>query len=89
MHRPARLTLAASLLALVAGCGNAQSGRPGQSAQGVTPPRLDLGVVGISAGIGGEEVLSSGFVVDGDRGLIVTTAHGVWGARSIKLATMR
>ena len=72
---------------LLAGCGNAQSGRPGQSAQGATPPRLDLGVVGISAGIGGEEVLSSGFVVDGDRGLIVTTAHGVWGARSLKLAT--
>ena len=32
-------------------------------------------------------MLGSGFVIDGDRGLVLTAAHSVWGARSLKLAT--
>jgi S1-C subfamily serine protease len=69
----------------VAGCGGADrepSGRVPTPAQ-----RLELGVVGIAARIGGDAVRSSGVVVDADAGLILTTAHTVWGATSLELAT--
>ena len=66
----------------VSGCGNvAESAAPSAST------RLDLGVVGVSARVGDDDVLGSGFVIDGDRGLIMTSAHGVWGARSLRLST--
>jgi len=84
MDRKGCLTLAAAASVLLTGCGEATQG---STAAPTVDRQLDLGVVGISADIGGDEALSSGFVVDGARGLIVTTAHGVWGARSIKLAT--
>ena len=32
-------------------------------------------------------VRGSGFVIDGERGLVLTAAHSVWGARSLKLST--
>ena len=48
---------------------------------------LDFGVVGVDARIGDDDVLGSGFVIDGERGLVLTAAHAVWGARSLKLAT--
>ncbi len=76
---------ALGLSALVAGgCGGSAAPRAG-------PPspqqRVDLGVVAVDARIGGAAVHSSGIVVDGDAGLVLTAAHGVWGARSLKLAT--
>jgi S1-C subfamily serine protease len=49
--------------------------------------RIDLSVVSVTARIGGDRELSSGVVVDEERGLILTTAHGVWGATSLKVAT--
>jgi S1-C subfamily serine protease len=49
--------------------------------------RLDLGVVGVSARIGADDVPGSGFVIDGDRGLVLTAAHSVWGARSLRITT--
>jgi S1-C subfamily serine protease len=49
--------------------------------------RLDLGVAGIEARIGGDRVRSSGAVIDADQGLVVTTAHTVWGATSLRVAT--
>ncbi|MDA0168020.1 serine protease [Solirubrobacter taibaiensis] len=76
---------AALLCAALVGCGEAhqdQATAPPAPARG-----LDLGVVGVSALVGGDEQLGSGFVVDADRGLVATTAHTVWGARSLKLAT--
>jgi S1-C subfamily serine protease len=68
----------------VGGCGGAErhATSPPGSAQ-----RLDLGVVGIDARIGDGAVLGSGFVIDGGRGLVLTAAHSVWGARSLKLST--
>ena len=42
---------------------------------------------GIGARIGNDEARGSGFVIDADRGLVLTAAHAVWGARSLKLAT--
>ncbi|MBE2319518.1 trypsin-like peptidase domain-containing protein [Solirubrobacter sp. CPCC 204708] len=75
---------AAVVCAALAGCGDE---RQGPAAPAPPAQRLDLGVVGVSARVGGEEQLGSGFVVDADRGLVATTAHAVWGARSLKLAT--
>jgi S1-C subfamily serine protease len=49
--------------------------------------RADLGVVGLDARIGDVRRQSAGVIVDADRGLIVTSAHSLWGARSLKVAT--
>jgi S1-C subfamily serine protease len=76
------------LLAVVAGCGGSSDAPPAQRPAATTPAqRLDLSVVAVTARVGGERVESGGVLVDVDRGLIVTTAHGVWGARSLKVAT--
>jgi len=49
--------------------------------------RIDLGVVAVEARVGGDLVHGSGTVIDGDRGLIVTSARTVWGATSLKVDT--
>jgi S1-C subfamily serine protease len=72
---------AAALCCVVVGCGDSDL---------ASAPRVDrvgLGVVAVDARIGGDNVHSSGIVVDGESGLILTAAHGVWGARSLKLTT--
>jgi S1-C subfamily serine protease len=81
------IAVAAASLAL-AGCGAVDAPAP-RKAAAVAPPaeRLDLSVVAVTARIGGEREFSSGVVVDEERGLILTTAHGVWGAKSLKVAT--
>jgi S1-C subfamily serine protease len=87
--------VAVALMALTTtGCGHQGAARAADTAQhgGVASvenreARLDLGLVAISARIGRKVVHSSGTVVDGDRGLILTSAHSVWGATSLKLAT--
>ncbi len=75
-----------AMLILSAGvvtCGGGEQRQPA-----ATPAqRLELGVVAIGARIGDDAVRSSGIVIDGGAGLVVTTAHSVWGARSLKLAT--
>jgi hypothetical protein len=48
---------------------------------------LDLAVVAIDARVGGDAVRSSGVVMDADKGLVLTTAHSVWGATSLRLTT--
>src|SRR5215211_8091406 len=83
-----RWIAATVLLAVVAGCGGSSDAPPAQRPAATTPAqRLDLSVVALTARVGGERVESGGVLVDVDRGLIVTTAHGVWGARSLKVAT--
>ncbi len=68
---------------VVAGCGGGDKQVPA-----TTPAqRLDLSVVGIDARIGQTESLGSGIVIDAARGLVVTTAHTVWGARTLKIST--
>jgi S1-C subfamily serine protease len=49
--------------------------------------RLDLAVVGVRARIGRDTVQSTGVVIDAARGLVLTTAHSLWGATSLKLVT--
>jgi S1-C subfamily serine protease len=48
---------------------------------------LNLGVVAIDARIGGDRVRSSGAVINADDGLVITSAHTVWGATSLKVST--
>jgi S1-C subfamily serine protease len=62
----------------------------GESRQGAPGPERDdvnLAVVAIDAHIGGEQVRSSGTVIDARAGLVLTTAHTVWGATSLRLMT--
>ena len=78
-----RWIAASALAALVlAGCGESAVRRAAAPA-----PRLDLSVVAVTARIGDDTVQSAGAVVDADRGLILTTAHSVWGARSVRVST--
>src|SRR4051812_907087 len=78
-----RLYAMVILSAAVVACGGGEQRQPA-----ATPAeRLELGVVAIGARIGDDAVRSSGIVIDGAAGLVITTAHSVWGARSLKLAT--
>ena len=56
--------------------------RPGARDSGSTS-----GWRGIDARIGGDRVSSAGIVLDADRGLVLATAHAVWGATSLKVTT--
>jgi hypothetical protein len=49
--------------------------------------RLAFAVVGIDARIGHDDVHSAGAVIDADKGLVLTSAHTVWGATSLRLST--
>jgi S1-C subfamily serine protease len=63
------------------------TGDGSNAASAPTRAPLELGVVGIDARIGEERVRSSGTVVDARAGLVVTSAHTVWGATSLRLMT--
>jgi S1-C subfamily serine protease len=80
------------------GCiGSGDDDRPPSAASRASPAerdappgpeaRLDLAVVRLDARIGTVAQRSAGVVVDADRGLILTTAHTLWGAHSLKVAT--
>lgn len=77
------------VLVAIAGCGGHDDPEPRRAAAAAPSPaeRLDLGVVSVSARIGGDLVRSAGAVYDAERGLVLTTAHSVWGARSLKIGT--
>src|SRR3954470_5028383 len=91
MDRPApRLTSAAAVSAAACAlmsCGG--SGANHADAAGVRPPaeRANPAVVAVDARIGRQPVHASGFVIDGNRGLVLTSAHDVWGATSLRLTT--
>jgi S1-C subfamily serine protease len=74
------MAMALAAAALLVGTGD---GRTAAAPAGVH----DLGVVGIDARIGDRRVRSSGAVVDARAGLVVTSAHTVWGATSLRLET--
>jgi hypothetical protein len=52
-----------------------------------TDNRLEFAVVGIEARIGGDIVRSGGVVINADDGLVLTAAHSVWGATTLRLST--
>ena len=78
---------AIAVLAATAGCGGADDEGSRPAAATLPAARLDLGVVAVTARVGGDRVESAGVVLDSGRGLILTTAHDVWGARSLKVST--
>jgi S1-C subfamily serine protease len=78
------LVLGTSALLLVAGAGG---DRVSAADAPAADDKLKLGVVAIDARIGDERVESSGTVVDPRAGLVVTSAHTVWGATSLRLST--
>jgi S1-C subfamily serine protease len=77
-------TVSALLGLFLAGCGGEDSSAPRPL---TAQQKLNLGVVAIDARVGNDRVRSSGTVIDPDAGLIVTSAHGVWGARSLRVTT--
>lgn len=58
-----------------------------QETEGRLGRQPGLSVVGISARIGRDDVKSSGIIIDADRGLVLTSAHPIWGAKSLRVAT--
>jgi S1-C subfamily serine protease len=93
--RTCAAVVAAMLAAAVAGCGDdeptAREQRP--TAAGRQSPaeamrnRVSRSTVAITAQVGEDVVTSSGVVLDAERGLVLTSAHTVWGARSLKVTT--
>ena len=91
------LTIAAATTALAAsGCAfggdddasdAAPTPAPSEAAATTPGARADLGVVRLEARIGDARQRSAGVVVDAGRGLIVTSAHSLWGAHSLKIDT--
>jgi S1-C subfamily serine protease len=77
-------TVLALLGLFLAGCGGEESSAPRPL---TAQQKLNFGVVSIDARVGNDRVRSSGTVLDPDAGLIVTSAHGVWGARSLRVTT--
>jgi S1-C subfamily serine protease len=74
-----------SAVALVAcGAGAERSRVPSAAA---TTKAVNPAVVAVDARIGTQPVHASGFVIDGDAGLVLTSAHDVWGATSLRLTT--
>jgi S1-C subfamily serine protease len=65
----------------------AGTGAAGTNREAGVTRTADLAAVAIAADIGGDEIHSSGVVIDADAGLVLTSAHTTWGARSLKLGT--
>jgi S1-C subfamily serine protease len=74
-----------SAVALVSCGGAAEPSRV--SPAGATTKSINPAVVAVDARIGTQAVHASGFVIDGDAGLVLTSAHDVWGATSLRLTT--
>ena len=81
-----------ALVATAAACVRSLAGRCGGTTRPRPPPAArrrgsTSAWSAIGARIGSDDSARLGFVIDGDRGLVVTAAHTVWGARSLKLST--
>jgi S1-C subfamily serine protease len=93
MHE--RLGLISTLrLGVMVGCGVATclglvacGARQREAAVPAPGRALELAVVGLDARIGRTAVHGSGAVIDARQGLVLTSAHNVWGARSLTLDT--
>jgi S1-C subfamily serine protease len=89
MDLPApRLCRAAAVTATaltVASCGTAAPSDTSAARAGAQ--RVNPSVVAVDARIGRESVHASGVIIDANRGLVLTSAHDVWGATSLRLTT--
>src|SRR3712207_421659 len=88
-----RGVVAIALILIAGGCGGQRQGAapdaPRNSAPASAPSESggDLTVVSLTARVGRDLVRSTGTVLDANRGLVLTTAHAVWGATSLKVTT--
>jgi S1-C subfamily serine protease len=80
------VTAVVGSLALI-GLAFSGGGRAAVTAPEKLQETLNLGVVAIDARIGRDRVRSSGAVINADDGLVITSAHTVWGATSLKVST--
>ena len=94
MSRRQKLLVFSAVLvsSLVAQATNHADLAPRALAQGSDPSAdvrraAELAVVAIQARIGRDDVRSSGVVIDAERGLVLTTTHSIWGAKSLRVAT--
>jgi S1-C subfamily serine protease len=84
MARGCTVALGLILLAL----GLVAYGHRSAGASAVAPQQqIDLAVVAIDARIGDDVVHSSGTVIDANRGLVLTSNRGIWGATSLRIGT--
>ena len=83
----ASLLVAVLAAAAVAGCGGSSRPRSAAATEAARKRALSLSVVAIEARIGTDLVRSSGAVIAGPRGLVLTSAHSVWGATSLRVLT--
>jgi S1-C subfamily serine protease len=84
----ARAWMASFGLVFVLLCLVAHGDRPAGASAALPPQQeINLGVVAIDARIGGDVVHSSGTVIDANRGLVLTSNRGVWGATSLRIGT--
>lgn len=81
------LAAIAIAIVLIAGGGERTSSGPARAVAAETPPSPEAAVAGLSARIGAHLVRSSGVVIDPARGLVLTTAHSLWGAKSLRVST--
>jgi hypothetical protein len=88
-RRAARWRWTVPLLGLALALGGDAARDHGRTASAAQPSerRLELAVVALAARIGRDRVRSTGVVLDARRGLVATTAHSLWGATSLKIAT--
>jgi DNA-binding beta-propeller fold protein YncE len=82
-----RATLVCALTGAAVGCGTGRSAAPADVAARDLRERVADATVAVVGRIGRTTIRQSGTVVDARRGLVATTAHTLWGARSVKLDT--
>jgi S1-C subfamily serine protease len=78
-------TIGATAVALASCGGGSKAHRP--PAARAAPHTVNPTVVAVDARIGTQAVHASGFVIDSQNGLVLTSAHAVWGATSLRLTT--
>jgi S1-C subfamily serine protease len=83
-----RLCRAAAVTAIAVGVASCGTSAPSEnSAARAGTHRVNPSVVAVDARIGREAVHASGVIIDGDNGLVLTSAHDVWGANSLRVTT--
>jgi DNA-binding beta-propeller fold protein YncE len=82
-----RVTVACALSGAAVGCGAGGSAGPADRAARDLRLQVADATVAVVGRVGRTSVRQSGTVVDARRGLVATTAHTLWGARSVRLDT--
>jgi S1-C subfamily serine protease len=84
---PSAVGIAATVVVLTSCGGSKHPSNPVARAAAKAGHAVNPAVVAVEARIGTRSVQASGFVIDGDAGLVLTSAHDIWGATSLRLTT--